>query len=291
MLFIISCGPRVEVPPAHVGKLSSSNGLQEAIILPSKFRLQFIWPGGVGDSLILAEASDYPASETLKIFIPSDQLNLEVDARGTFSISNDKENVNKIFARITPKKVEERIFYIDISTVYNTYAQPVIRECVRSIITKYTIEHIMANRESVGLELANTVKDRLKNTPITPLYFGLADIQPPEVVVVAQESAKKREIAIKEAENEKQVSLKKAEAALEVAFKQQQVDLKEAETQVLVNLKLSEGVNDAFVTQRALKVLASLAENPNTVFFLPMEAMKNPSMMMGAFNKHNLENK
>jgi hypothetical protein len=110
-------------------------------------------------------------------------------------------------------------------------------------------------------------------------------------VVVAQESAKKREIAIKEAENEKQVSLKKAEAALEVAFKQQQVDLKEAETQVLVNLKLSEGVNDAFVTQRALKVLASLAENPNTVFFLPMEAMKNPSMMMGAFNKHNLENK
>ena len=34
------CGTAVEVPPAHVGKLSTESGLQEGIIHPSKFRLE-----------------------------------------------------------------------------------------------------------------------------------------------------------------------------------------------------------------------------------------------------------
>jgi regulator of protease activity HflC (stomatin/prohibitin superfamily) len=224
----------------------------------------------------------------MRIFIPKDELNLELEVRGTFAISNNEENVNKVFARISPNKLSDRIYYIQMDTVYQTYAQPIIREAVRSIITNYTISEIMNNREAIGQELAQSVIEKLKNTPITSIYFGLADIQPPQVIVRAQESAKEREIAIKEAENEKMVSLKKAEAAYEVAVKQQEVDLKEAETQVLVNKKLTEGVNEAFVTQRALKVLASLAENENTVFFLPMEAMKNPSIMMGMLNRENL---
>jgi hypothetical protein len=293
LLFIVACGPKVEVPTAHVGKRSTAQGLSDEIIPPSKFRLSFIWPGTVGDSLIIAEASDYSVVEELKIFVPKDQLNLTLDVRGTFSISPNKDNVNKIFARVTPSPnlSNDRLFNISISKVYKTYAQPVIRETVRSIVINYSIEEIMANRDVIGQELAKKVKDKLSNTPITPIYFGLADIQPPDVIVQAQESAKKREIAIKEAENEKMVSLKKAEAAYEVAIKQQQVDLKEAETQVLVNKKLAEGVNEAFVTQRALKVLASLAKNPNTVFFLPMEAMRNPAVMMGNFNRINLKRK
>lgn len=288
MFMLVSCGPRVEVPTAHVGKRSTSSGLQEKLIYPSKFRLQFQWPGTTGDSLILVEAADYAVQEKMRIFIPKDELNLELEVRGTFAISNNEENVNKVFARISPNKLSDRIYYIQMDTVYQTYAQPIIREAVRSIITNYTISEIMNNREAIGQELAQSVIEKLKNTPITSIYFGLADIQPPQVIVRAQESAKEREIAIKEAENEKMVSLKKAEAAYEVAVKQQEVDLKEAETQVLVNKKLTEGVNEAFVTQRALKVLASLAENENTVFFLPMEAMKNPSIMMGMLNRENL---
>ena len=89
----------------------------------------------------------------------------------------------------------------------------------------------------------------------------------------------------KQAEMVRLLALKQAEAALEVAVKQQQVDLKEAETQVLVNKKLAEGVNDAFVTQRALRSLQALAENENTVFFLPMEALKNPAMLLGAMGE------
>jgi len=282
VMFLVSCGKRVEVPPAHVGKRSTANGLQEKVIPPSKFRLSFVWPGQVGDSLIICQASDYPVKETMKVFMPEDQLNLEtVEIRGTYSISSNASNVNKIFDRITPIQKEDRLFYIPIAQVYRTYAEPIVRETTRTVLTAYTIEYIMMNRESVGQELSDAIKLKLKGTPITPLYIGLADIQPPDVILRAQEKAKEREIAIKEADNEKMVNLKKAEGALEVAIKQQQVDLKEAETQVLVDKKLAEGVSEAFVTQRALKALTTLVASDNKIYFLPMEAMTNPAILIG----------
>ena len=143
----------------------------------------------------------------------------------------------------------------------------------------------MMNRQTVGQELSDAIKLKLKGTPISPLYIGLADLQPPEIVLKAQIKAKEREIAITEADNEKLVSLKKAEGALEVATKQQQVDLKEAETQVLVEEKLSSVVSNAFITQRALKIMDKMSTSNNKVYFMPLEAMRNPAILIGAMQK------
>ena len=143
---------------------------------------------------------------------------------------------------------------------------------------------VMENREEISAELSKKVRARLKSTPITTIRFGLADVQPPKVIVDAQEAAKKREIEIQKAQADKIIKLTEAEAALEVAIKQQDVDLKEAETQVLVNKKLAEGVTQAWVTQRSLKVLEKL-QNGNHVILMPTEAYSNPAMMVGIMNK------
>lgn len=281
---LFACGQTVEIPPAHVGKLSTSSGLQEGIIQPSKMRLSNLCI--VCDNLVLAEASDYAVKERMQIFIPRDKLNLKVDVRGTFAISSNQANVEKIFARIPADATpSDRVTKISMKKVYGTYANPVIREVVRAIITKYSIAEVMENRDAISTELAKAVRERLKATPITTIYFGLADVQPPDVIVKAQEAAKEREIQIQRAEADKLVKLKEAEAALEVAIKQQQVDLKEAETQVLVNQKLAEGVNRAFIAQRSLKILEQMAQSNNKIFFLPMEAMSNPSMILGPINQ------
>lgn len=282
--FLVACGDPVEVPPAHVGKLSTPSGLQEGIIPPSKLRLDSLCV--TCDSLILVEASDHPIKESMPIFMPKDTLNLTVEVRGTVSISADEQNVEKIFDRVSSESTtNERVKIIQIETVYAVYGQPVIREVVRSIITKYEIAQVLQNRDALSLELTAAVREKLKDSPLTLPQFGLADIQPPPVIVAAQESAKEREIAIDRAEADKQVKLKEAEAALAVAIKQQEVDLKEAETQVLVEKKLSESVSQAFVTQRSLRVLEMLAKSENKVFFLPMEAMKNPALVMGIVNE------
>lgn len=279
---VLSFGTLVEIPPAHVGKLSTKNGLQKGVIPPSKIRLSNACL--VCDNLILAEASDFPIKESLMIYMPKDQLNLKVDLRGTVTISAEKANVNQIFDRVTAEPTESsRVKLIPLDNVYAIYAQPTIREVVRSALTQYSIAEVMENRAKVSEELTKLIRARLGETPISIKLLGLADVQPPEVIVRAREAAKEREIAIQRAEADKQVKLKEAEAALEVANKQQQVDLKEAETQVLVNQKLAEGVNAAFVTQRWLKVMDQLSRNSEgKVIILPFEAMKNPAVLMGA---------
>jgi regulator of protease activity HflC (stomatin/prohibitin superfamily) len=282
VLGLTGCGEVVEIPPAHVGKKSTPSGLQEGIIPPSKIRFDFFcW---ICDNIILAEASDYGVKETMKIFMPKDKLNVDLDVRGVFSVSNNEQNVEQVFARLTAQKISDRVSKISMSEIYKTYGEPVVREAVRTVVTKYSIMQVMENRESISLELSKEVRKRLKTTPITTVRFGLADVQPPSVIVTAQEAAKKREIEIQQAEADKQVKLKEAEAALEVAIKQQEVDLKEAETQVLVNKKLAEGVTEAWVTQRSLKVLEKL-QNGNNVILIPTEAYKNPATMIGIMNK------
>jgi hypothetical protein len=222
----------------------------------------------------------------MKIYMPKDKLNLDiVEVRGTYAITSDAANVNKIFDRITAAKKSDRLYFISIAQVYATYAEPIIRETTRTVLTQYKIDYVMQNRETVGAELAKAIKLKLKGTPITPLYVGLADLQPPEVVINAQIKAKEREIAITEADNDKQVRLKIAEGDLEVANKQQEVDLKEAETQVLVAKKLAKGVSPAFIAQRALKVMEKMATSNNKVFFMPLEAMTNPAMLIGALQE------
>jgi regulator of protease activity HflC (stomatin/prohibitin superfamily) len=168
--------------------------------------------------------------------------------------------------------------------VYSIYGQNPIREVARTVVTKYSIDEIMQNREKIGQELFIAVRETLKGSPITVLDFGFADLQPPQVIVQAQEARKEREVAILKADAEKQVKLKQAEAALEVAQKQQEVDLKEAETQVLVEGKLSSAVSEAFVTQRALKIWESLATNDAKTIIMPAEAIKNPALLMGTVN-------
>lgn len=40
---VTSCGPKVEVPPAHVGKIMTKDGYQESLVPTSKFRLPWCW--------------------------------------------------------------------------------------------------------------------------------------------------------------------------------------------------------------------------------------------------------
>jgi len=282
-LFLTGCGPIVEVPPAHVAKLSTASGLQEGLITPGKLRLG---PAiGKYESLVMAQTADMAVKEAMPVFMPKDQLNLTLEIRGVVSVSPDPNNVDKLFSRVVPSPVNDRVSMIDMSTIYTTYGQNVIREVCRIVVTRYSIDEVMANRERIGAELFQDVKKALANTPLTVVEFGFADLQPPPVIVQAQETKKTREIEILRAEADKAIKLQQAEAALAVAIKQQEVDLKEAETQVLVDKKLAEGVSEAFVMQRALRVWENMSTNDAKMIIMPSEAFRNPALLMGTMQK------
>jgi len=276
-------GETVEVPTAHRGMISTSAGLKEGVLPPSKIRLSNMCL--TCDSLIIAEISDYGISENFELYMPKDRLNLTVDVRGTFATSDTEKDLSMIFSRVSAQPVTERVKAIRASTVYETYAQQIVREKARSVLAKYDIATVMENRDSISAELFAEVVEALEGRPVKVLNFGLNDAQPPSVVTEAELKRKEREIAILQAEANKEVSLREAEAALEVAKLQQAVDLKEAETQVLVEQKLKEGFSDAFVAQRGLRILEELAKSDNQIVFLPTEALNNPSVMIGGLGK------
>lgn len=284
-MFSMACmGHPVEVPPGHIGKINTQGGLQEEVIYPKQLKLNQ-WCVSC-DSLILAETTDFPVQDELVIYMPKDELNLTVEVQGTFTIDSSGNNVDQIFSRLSPVPTEDsRVFLISADRTYDTYAPRVIREAVRSAMTKYSIDHVMNNREQISQEMTQVVYDRLADTPVKPLQFGLANIQPPEVIVTAQIEARQREIEKQKAEAQKEIDITEAEAALEVAKKQQAVDLVEAETQVLVEKKLNEAVSPAYITQRYLKFLQQMAENENVVFF-PYDSIETPGLGYRIFQEN-----
>lgn len=281
MVALSSCGARVEVPVAHYGKIKTANGIENKLIVPSTFRLPF--DPAVKNELILVEGSDFPIEETMKLFMPHDQLNLDFDLRATLAISS--EGLDGVFDRVPAKQgTQSNTLLITANSIYEIYGRQLIRQKVRSLMSEYSIQEVMEQREAISQELSDNVTQLFqeKGYPISVIHLGLADIQPPVVIVEAQEAAKEREIAIQRAEADKAVKLKEAEANYEVAVKQQQIDLLEAETQVLVEQKLSEAVNTAFVTQRTLKIWDQMSQNSNKQFFMVTpEAFTKPELLIG----------
>ncbi|WP_444910711.1 SPFH domain-containing protein [Microbulbifer sp. TRSA005] len=167
-LFMLSaCGERVEVPPAHVGKVLTESGYKPEVVPPSKFRLDMCM--FYCDKLVTMTIADFGHLEKFKVFMPKDQLNMSFDVRMTGAIS--REAIDSVFDRIPPDNDN-----ISVNRVYGTYAQPVIRDVVRRVVAKYSINEIASSRESLSHELFNEVSKALKGTPIEIKRLGLADI-------------------------------------------------------------------------------------------------------------------
>ena len=265
-LFLTACGERVEVPPAHVGKILTRSGFQPEVIPPSKFRL----PECVAycDKLVLVEVSDQSFKLTMQLFMPKDELNISFDVRGQASISDNPEDIHRIFDKIIPSDGGT----VKFDQVFDVYAISRLRTVARSHMAQYSIAEIVSNRETIGAELSERLKSALTGTPINIGFVDLADVQYPDIITEAKIAAKEREVAIGREENERKIALIKAETELQLAEKNQAVRLKRAETIKLENELVAESVTDRYLSYRALEVQEAMAENQAAVF-MPFEAM------------------
>lgn len=265
---LTACGQHVEVPPAHVGKILTKNGYAPETVTPSKFRLEPCW--AYCDHLVTLEVSDNKLNEKIKVFMPKDKLNLSVDIRGTFSIPNDEKTINTLFDRV-PSEYAGDTSKINADKVYSTYGQQAVRGIVRSEITKYTIQDVLENREAIAGNIHAAITKKLKDTK-TPLMisrFELANVQPPKVIVEAQQAAKEREIDIQKAEADAQVELVKAERELEVAKKDRLVEREKAEAIAEQNRIAAKSITPEVLAYKkletAIEIYKALAQNGNTI--------------------------
>lgn len=269
VMFLSACGARVEVPPAHVGKILGSTGFMPEVIPPSKFRLGSCWwPGAVCQKLILLQAADVSFVEKMSVLMPKERLNVTLDVRGVLSVSSSPATVKPIYEKI----IAGADGLIEVKDVYTTYVQPVIRGVVRNVTTEQDgIEYILNNREAFAAKLFAAVIAKLEATgsPIKVSRMELSDFQPPESITNAYARAAQRKAEIEE---EQQLALKaivKAEKDLEVAKKQRLVRKERALAIAEENRIAAKSVTAELLAYRRLEVIESLAKNGNVVF-MPM---------------------
>ena len=278
-LILAGCGESVQVPPAYVGKILSKDGFQPGLIKPSQFRLPICI--FYCDRLIVVESSDFGHVEQFRkdhaLYMPKSQLAMPFDVRGTFAVKNDDKTLQAVFDRVPADYRQRRLRglvhgFIGKHKIYTIYAKPVIRDVVRRVVSKYSIEEVASSRAAINGELNKAIAQALAKTPLVALRFGLADVRFPKVILDQKETAARRRIAIQQEEAEKQIRLVKLQADLEAARAERQIRRERAQAVLEENKIYAESVNEKYLAYRRLEVLEKLAGSQNTKW-VPFEAL------------------
>jgi regulator of protease activity HflC (stomatin/prohibitin superfamily) len=279
---LTACGELVEVPPASKGMILGSNGYQGDIVPPSRFRLSpclFLC-----DKLIVIEAGDSGMLEAMQVLMPKDNMLLGIDVRFTLGLANDDSKLLSVFDRVTPIQLESGNYGTTLDRVYEVYGASIVRNVVRSALSRYSIAEVAANQGEISEMLRQEVSTALSRTPLEIKQFGLADISYPDVVRQAMEANQKRRIEIEQADASAQVAIREAQARLEVARAEREADLLEAQTIRDADDILGAGVTPELIRYRELQVLQKMAENKNAIFF-PVDMMGNLGLQNRVFQR------
>lgn len=266
VLALPACGKRVEVPPASVGKIMTADGYKEGIIPTSSFRLKPCYPGAACQRLVVLNASDIAISETMTLFMPKNKLNMTFVLQGTLTVNEKK--FDEIYGLIRPQTVEgSETMVIERKTAYDTYAKQIILTEVREALSKYSIEEIMSSLDTVNAELNKVLhKSISEKTPFIPRFVGLADVQPPKIIVDQQESTAKRREMIAQEEAQLEVSKVQLNRELQEQAARRKVEVAKAESDAQVSRIQAESMTPAYMRYRELEILEQLAKSPNKVF-------------------------
>jgi len=261
--FLAGCGERVEVPPAHIGKVMTKNGYKEQVIPTSKFRLEACIM--YCDKLVLLDASDQPVTEQMELFMPKDKLNMVFELRLTLVVN--PQRLEEIFARIPPEAANEVIDRISIQRVYRTYAQQIIRAEAREFLSQFSIAEIASSREAINAQLSERLVESINTkTPFQVRYVGLADLKYPKIIVEAQENAAQRREQIQQEEAQLEISKVQLERTLQEQRLQRAIDVEKAAAEAEVNRILAKSVTPEYIKYRELALLEAMTKSENKIF-------------------------
>lgn len=250
VIALVLAGERVEIPPAHVGKIMTKDGYQDALIPTSKFRLSPCW--AYCDRLVMLDVADKAYQENLSIFIPEDKLNLDVTVRATLSINPQK--TAELFNTISPTDGRGSTSIIANEQVYRTYASQIIQAEVREYLSQYSIGQIASSNERINADLGQRLGKAIEaRTPFAVRYVGITNLKYPDIITKAQEAAAERREAIQQEEAQTQVSAARLERELREARLQRAIEKEKAETEALAQATLAASVDARVLELRKLE--------------------------------------
>lgn len=223
-LSLSACGTRVEVPPAHLGKIMTKSGYMDGTKGTSKFRLDPCL--AYCDKLVILDVSDKAYVEEMEIFIPEDKLKLKIAIRTNLTLSPKK--AEGLFSTIPPEEGDDStVARIPRDAAYKIYAQQIILTETREYLSKYSIAQIASSLEKVNSDLRERLTKALSSN-FDVRYVGITNIAYPEIITEAQENAARRREQIEQENAQLEVSRVQLERQLQEAQLQRRIDVEKA---------------------------------------------------------------
>ncbi|WCO82089.1 band 7 protein [Pseudomonas phage vB_PpS_SYP] len=254
---MVGCGEKVEVPPGFVGKIMTKDGYQEGMIPTSKLRLPICM--NYCDRMVVLDATDKSFIEPMKIFIPSDKLEVTLDVRATLSV--DPMKAESLFNKLPQQAISDQYSVINADSIYKTYGQQVLQAEVRAYLTQYTISEIASNNEKINADIQVLLQKVMgERTPFQVRYAGLTNIQFPPTIVNAQIAAAERREQIQKEEAQLAVSKVQMERELQEARLNRQIEKEKAETEAIKIEAQAAAVTPQTIRMKELEVEQLKAE-------------------------------
>jgi len=276
VLMVLFTGCNEQVPAGYKGKILGVNGFQPELYPPSK-----VWlannPWNINkEKLFLIQTTTQKYKERMTVLL-RDKLSLSADVYFRGRIVNDDKILNKIFNDIP---MNDNVVTTD--EVYSIYAQMVVRNTTREVLSKYNVDEINKNYDRLSSELYNALKPKLKGLPIEISDITISNIQYPKIVTDAINKAKQRRMQIEEEQAKVQIALTKAKGREEVAKAEYKIKMLEAKRIRDYNKMIGEGVTNELLALRKLEVQEKMVDaiqaNKNVVY-MPMDMMTGTTNM------------
>lgn len=259
---MVGCGEKVEIPPGHVGKIMTKDGYQEGLIPTSKLRLSPCL--NYCDRMVVLDATDKSFVEPMKVFIPGDKLNIDLDVRATLSV--DPQKTDALFNKLPQSPVSDQYSMISAEAIYNTYGKQILQAEVRAYLTQYTISEIASSNEKINADIQILLQKVMsERTPFQVRYAGLTNIQFPPIITQAQENTAKRREQIQNEEAQLAVSKVSMERELQEAKLQRQIEKEKAETEAVKQKTVAESITPQYLRMKELEIEQIKAEKWNGV--------------------------
>lgn len=278
VLALAACGTKVEVPPAHVGKIMTKSGYVEGMHGTSNFRLDPCM--AYCDKLVLMNVADQANTENMEIFIPEDKLKLTLSIRTNLVIA-DPVKQERLFSQIAPttKSDDGVTSVIERDVIYKTYAQQIILTETREYLSQFSISQIASSLEKVNAELRARLSKSLKErTPFDVRYVGITDISYPKIITDAQENAARRREQIQQEEAQREISKVTLERELQEAQLQRRIDVEKAQADAEADATRSRAITADILKIRQIENDAKWIEKWNGQ--LPTTTLGNTTPMV-----------
>ncbi len=278
MLFVMFTGCTGRVLPGYIGMVQTPNGLTGILLQPGNHTAYN------RDRMVLVSMEETTFTEKMEVLC-LDDLNMKFDLKIRARLKTQdgkslKAVLNRQGAKIRWSGDSGILAFVNL---YNTYVKGPARSIARSIVSKYNTTDIRGKRGVIEKAIRNELLLAIKGTPIEITMIVTSNLDYPEVITIAMESKRKREIQIGEEEAKQAIELLKVENRLKIAQKEKITRAAEAEAEAAYNTVMGKSLTSKYLRLREIEAKLKLYDkiNDNTIIITDGASQITPLINLG----------